>query len=143
MGLASRSPARGLYTHIVRTAQIGHTTSVRRRRSYASRVLRRRALAHGLPRAIARVPGLKRLPVLKLLAIGELALVARRHLQHLDPAQRRRLAELVRRGRGLSAVEREELRGLVAMLDPRAFAGSAVGHLSPVPLPKRLTGARY
>ena len=92
---------------------------------------------------VGRIPGLKRLPVFKLLAIGELALVARRHLQHLDAGQRRRLAELVRRGYGLSTAEREELRGLIAKLDARAFAGSAVERLSPVPLPKRLTGARY
>jgi hypothetical protein len=106
-------------------------------------VLGRSVLSRALPHAAARIPGLKRLPVFKLLAIGELALVARRHLQHLDPAQRRRLAELVRRGPGLSTAERKELRGLIAKLDARAFAGSAVERLSPVPLPKRLTGARY
>jgi hypothetical protein len=39
--------------------------------------------------------------------------------------------------------ERRELRELVAKLDPRAFAGGAADRLSPVPLPKRLTGARY
>jgi len=107
------------------------------------RVLGRSVLSHGLPRAVARIPGLKHVPALKLLAIAELALVARRHLQHLDAPQRRRLAQLVRRGHGLSMAEREELRGLVAKLDARAFAGSAVQRLSPLPLPKRLTGARY
>ena len=103
----------------------------------------RTALRHGLPHAAARIPGLKRLPVLKLLAVGELALVARRHLQHLDADERRRLAELVRHRRALSPAERDELRSLVAKLDARAFAGSAVDRLSPVPLPRRLTGARY
>ena len=92
---------------------------------------------------VTRVPGLKRLPVLKLLAVAELALVARRHLQHLDASERRRLAQLVRRGRQLSAAEREELRQLVLKLDARAFAGSAVERLSPLRLPRRLTGARY
>lgn len=106
-------------------------------------MLARRLLAHGLPRALARVPVLKHLPVVRLLAIGELALVARRHMQHLDPAQRRRLAALVRRGRSLTASERDELRGLVALLDTRAFAGSALQRLSPLPLPRRLTRARY
>ena len=106
-------------------------------------VILRSVLTHGLPRAITRVPVLKHLPVVKLLAIGELALVARRHLQHLDATERRRLAQLVRRGRGLSVSEREELRGLVGKLDARAFAGSAVARLSPLPLPKRLTRARY
>jgi hypothetical protein len=47
-------------------------------------VLGRTLLTHGLPRAIKRVPGLKHLPVVKLLLIGELALVARRQLQHLE-----------------------------------------------------------
>lgn len=103
----------------------------------------RALLTHALPRAAARIPGLKRLPVLKLLAIGEIALVARQHLQHLDAAERSRLAELVRRGTGLSPAEREELRALVGKLDARAFAGAAVERLSPIPLPKRLTGARY
>ena len=101
------------------------------------------ALRHGLPRAAARIPGLKRLPVLNLLAIGELASVARRHLQLLDRDERRRLAKLLRRGPRLSAAERHELRGLVGKLDLRALAGSAVQRLSPLPLPKRLTGARY
>jgi hypothetical protein len=108
-----------------------------------SRLLRRVVFSHGLPYAAARIPGLKRLPVFKLVAVAELALVARQHLQHLDSAERRRLAELVRRGRGLSAIEREELRRLVAKLDVRAFAGSVTERLSPVPVPRRLTGARY
>jgi hypothetical protein len=108
-----------------------------------SRLLGRVVFSHGFPHAVARIPALKRVPVLKLLAVAELALVARQHLQHLDSAERRRLAELVRRGRGLSATEREELRSLVAKLDGRAFAGSVMERLSPVPIPRRLTGARY
>ena len=106
-------------------------------------MLARTILTRGLPRALQRVPVLKHLPVVRLLAIGELALVARKHMQHLDPAERRRLAALVRRGRAMTVPEREELRGLVAKLDTRAFAGSAVARLSPLPLPKRLTRARY
>jgi tellurite resistance protein len=92
---------------------------------------------------VARVPGLKRLPVVKLLAVAELALIARKHLQHLDGTERRRLAQLVRRGHQLTAAEREELRRLVAKLETRALAGSAVERLSPVRLPRRLTRARY
>jgi hypothetical protein len=106
-------------------------------------VLTRAVLTAGLPRVVARVPGLKQLPILKLVAAAELALVARKHLQHLDAAERRRLAQLVRRGRQLSAAEREELRGLVGKLDARAFAGSTIQRLSPVRLPRRLTRARY
>jgi hypothetical protein len=106
-------------------------------------VVKRKILLKTLPHVVTRVPGLKRVPVLKLLAVAELAQVARLHLQHLDGAQRRRLAELVRRGRRMTPAEREELRGLVSLLEARAFAGSAVQRLSPVPLPKWLTRARY
>jgi hypothetical protein len=108
-----------------------------------SRVMGRTVLSAGLPHAVARIPGLRRLPVLKLIAVAELALVARKHMQHLDATERRRLVELVRRGRGMSAADREELRGLVSKLDARAFAGSAVQRLSPVGLPRRLTRPRY
>jgi hypothetical protein len=97
-----------------------------------------RAIAHG----IGRVPGLKRLPVMKLLAVGEIALLARTHAAKLEPAERRRLVELVRTGRGrpskLSPAEREELTKLVAKAEPRLFAGMAADKLSPVPLPRRL-----
>jgi hypothetical protein len=90
-----------------------------------------------------RLPVLRRLPVLKLLTVAELASVARRHLRQLTPAERRRLGQLVRKGPKLSARERKELHKLVDKLDPRAFAGSAAERLSPLPLPRRLTKARY
>jgi hypothetical protein len=102
-----------------------------------------RALAIGLPRVAARLPGVKHVPVVRLLAVAELALVAHRHLQHLDATERRRLAALVRHGRNLSPPEREELSALVLKLDARAFAGSAMQRLSPVRLPRRVTRARY
>lgn len=85
---------------------------------------------------------IRRLPFFRVLAIAQLALTARRHLQHLTPAERRRMAELVRRGRGLSPVERDELRQLVSRLDLGAFAGAALDAFSPVPLPGRRGRAR-
>lgn len=95
-----------------------------------------------LARGAGRIPGLRRLPVFKLLALAEIALMARDHLQRLDREERRRLVELARKGRGrsrnLGAGEREELAALVAKVEPRRFAGLAVDRLSPVPLPKRL-----
>jgi len=95
---------------------------------------------------IARVPGLRRLPMLKLLAIAEIALLARRHMARLTPAERRRLFELLReargRGRNLEATERDELAALVAKAEPRAFAGLAADRLSPVPLPRRIVHGR-
>ncbi len=93
-------------------------------------------------RGASRIPGLKRLPIMKLLAIGEIAVLARAHASLLDSQERRRLVELVRKGRGrarnLTAAEREELTALVAKAEPRRFAGLVADKLSPVPLPKRL-----
>lgn len=95
-------------------------------------------------RVISRAPGLKRLPILKLLAIAEVALLARDHVSLLDAAERRRLLTLVRKGKGrtsrnLDDAEREELARLVAKAEPRRFAGLVADKLSPVPLPKRIT----
>jgi hypothetical protein len=100
---------------------------------------RSRLLAHG----VARVPGLKRLPILKLLALAEIAILAHAHITRLTPDERRRLLQLVRTSRGrqgdLTTAERRELAELVNKMEPRMFAGAAVDHLSPVPLPKRFT----
>jgi hypothetical protein len=93
-----------------------------------------------------RVPGLRRLPVLKLLAVGEIALLARSHIARLEPDERRRLVELLRKGRGrpknLTDGERDELQRLIAKTEPRLFAGLAADKLSPVPLPRRIVRGR-
>jgi hypothetical protein len=97
-----------------------------------------RVLTHGA----SRVPGLRRLPVLKLLAVAEIAILARNHVTRLDPDERHRLVELVRKGRGratrLTEDERDELHRLVAKTEPRLFVGLSADKLSPVPLPRRL-----
>jgi hypothetical protein len=97
------------------------------------------AIEHGS----RRLPLLRRVPVVRLILIAELAIVAWRHFQNLTPAERRRLFALLRRGRRLTPKQKKELRNLVAKLEPRAFAGSAADRLSPVPLPRRLTKAKY
>jgi hypothetical protein len=79
----------------------------------------------------------KQLPIFRLLAVAQLALLARRHLRGLTRADRRRLVQLVRRGRSLTPAERTELRVIAGKFEPRAFALAAAGKLSPVPLPKR------
>lgn len=100
-----------------------------------------RFTTRALAKAAGRVPGLRRIPVVKVLFLAELALIARDQVGRLSPDERRRLVALVRQGRGrpssLSPQEREELSGLVAKVEPRRFAGLAVDRLSPVPLPKR------
>ena len=83
---------------------------------------------------------IKRLPFFKILAIGQVALLVRRHLRGLSRDERRRLAELARRGTKLTPAERAELRTLVGKLEPRAFAIGAANHISPVPLPRWLRG---
>ena len=95
-----------------------------------------------LARGARRVPGLKRLPILKVLAIAEIALLARDHVSRLSSSERHRLVELVRRAMGdratsLTTTARSS-RALVAKAEPRRFAALAADKLSPVPLPKRL-----
>jgi hypothetical protein len=85
---------------------------------------------------------MRRLPFFKLLAIAQVALLARRHLGALTPLERRRLGDLVRHGHHLTAAERTELRDLVMKLEPRAFAAYAADYVSPFPLPKRILGGR-
>ena len=92
--------------------------------------------------AAKRVPGLKRLPILQLLAAAEVLLLAYDHVTRLDASERRRVVELVRRGKGmpsnLSSRDQEELRVLVAKAEPRLFVGRTVQRLSPIPIPARL-----
>jgi hypothetical protein len=89
-----------------------------------------------------KIPGLKQIPIVKVLALAEVALIARDHVTRLEPQERRRLLHLVRVGRGrpqrLTDSEREELRQLVAKAEPRLFVGEVAEKLSPVKLPQRV-----
>jgi hypothetical protein len=82
---------------------------------------------------------LRRLPAARLLAVAEVLLLARRHLMKLEPHERHRVLELVRRGRGrpshLSERERRELARLVEKAEPREFARSAMKKVVGVPVP--------
>jgi hypothetical protein len=93
-------------------------------------------------RVTRRVPGLRHIPVVRLLALAEIALVAHDHVARLEPQERRRILELVRIGRGrpqrLSEAQREELGQLVAKAEPRLFVGEVAEKLSPVKLPGRI-----
>lgn len=104
-------------------------------------------VTRSLERATSRVPGIRRVPVVKLITVAQVGLMARDHVLRLTPAERRRLLELIRATKGrpskLGCDERDELAELVAKLEPRLLAGEAVGKLSPVWLPERvLRGAR-
>ena len=89
-------------------------------------------------RTLARAGALRRLPVARLLALAELALLARQHVAKLETHERRRIRELVIRGRGrpsnLTPRERTELAMLVAKTDPKLFARIALSKLSPIKL---------
>jgi hypothetical protein len=93
-------------------------------------------------KTLKRVPGLRRLPVAKLLALGEIVVLARQHIEKLNPGERRRFLALMRRAHGrpsnLTARERAELSALIAKANPRLFVGLVADKLSPVPLPKRV-----
>jgi hypothetical protein len=84
----------------------------------------------------------RRLPLFKLIAVAQIALLAHRHLTALSPMERRRMAELARHGVKMTPEERGEFRNLVARLEPRAFAAAAADHVSPFPVPKRVLGGR-
>jgi predicted ArsR family transcriptional regulator len=67
---------------------------------------------------------------LRILAIAQVALLARRHMQKLEPDERSRLASLVKKSKGrpsrnLSANEREEMLRLVRKLEPSEFGRGA------------------
>jgi hypothetical protein len=83
------------------------------------------------------------LPWMRFLAVAEVAVLAGRHVRQLDPQERRRMVELIRTGRNATPAQRAELRALVDKIDLRGLAGGAAATLSPVPLPRRLTRARY
>jgi hypothetical protein len=93
--------------------------------------------------AASRLPGIRRIPVIKLLAISEIGLLAHSHVMRLTPDERRRLVRLMGTARGrpssLNDDERHELADLVSKLEPRLLAGEAVGRLSPIPIPRRIT----
>ena len=90
---------------------------------------------------LSRLARLRRLPVARLLALAELALLAREHYGKLKPHERRRILALVRRTRGrpanLTRRERAELAALLAKTNPRLFMESAVRKVTGVPLPGR------
>ena len=99
-------------------------------------------LTKSIGAAAGKVPGLRRIPVLKLVAVAEVGILAHSHLMRLQPRERRRLLALMRTARGrpstLTERERHELADLVAKLEPRLLAGEAANRLSPFPLPRRI-----
>ena len=73
---------------------------------------------------------LLRVRAMPWLMVFELAVTLRKHWRRLEPADRNRLAELVRKSQGrphrLTAEERADMRRLVAKLEPGQIARSVV-----------------
>jgi hypothetical protein len=109
---------------------------------FYTRLMLRRVVGRSVARRVGHVPGLRWAPVLRLLVAAEIALLVRDHYLRLDAQERRRLVELVRRGRGrrrnLSDNERDELTVLIERMEPRLLAGRAAQELSPLHLPRRV-----
>jgi hypothetical protein len=76
-----------------------------------------------------RLGPLSRLPLFRVLALAEVAMLAREHMGKLSPDERHRLIALVRTAHGrpgnLRPREREELHELVGKLEPGGFARTA------------------
>jgi hypothetical protein len=87
-------------------------------------------------RAAERLPGLRRLPLARLVIVAEVAMLAKTHFERLTPAERRRLVTLVKDAKGrpsnLTQRQRRELEGLIAKIEPRAFATQAVERFAPL-----------
>jgi hypothetical protein len=79
---------------------------------------------------------LRLMPFFRVMAIAQIVLLARRHFRRLDGADRRRLTELARRGTSLTAAERDEMRRILAKLEPAAFAVATADAFSPVRVPR-------
>jgi hypothetical protein len=97
---------------------------------------------HTVGRAARRLPGLRRLPIMRLLVLGEVIMIARTHLERLTPQERRRFVVLMRAAKGrpstLSGGDHGELQALIAKVEPKLFAAAAADKLSPVPIPRSL-----
>jgi len=88
----------------------------------------------------------RHLPAARLLVAAQMLMLAREHVTMLEPSERRRVIELVRRGHGrrgnLTDAERDELADLIAKTAPRQFVGTVAKRVSPLPLPNRLVYGR-
>jgi hypothetical protein len=76
------------------------------------------------------MPQISRVRSMPWIMVFELAVTLRKHWQRLEPKERARLAELIRKSQGrpmrLTAAERKDVRRLVAKLEPGSIARSVV-----------------
>jgi len=88
------------------------------------------------PSLLNRIPVVRHIPVARLIIVAEVAMLAGEHVGRLEPKERRRVLELLRRGRGrpsrLTQRERAELAMLVAKAEPKLFAKAVAKKFSPI-----------
>lgn len=88
------------------------------------------------PPLLNKLPLVRRIPIARLIIVAEVAMLAGEHVGRLEPRERRRVFELLRRGRGrpsnLSHRERAELAMLVAKAEPKLFARAVAKKFSPI-----------
>ncbi|MDX6689709.1 MAG: hypothetical protein QOG15_1166 [Solirubrobacteraceae bacterium] len=79
---------------------------------------------------MATVPAITRVRTMPWVMVFELALTLRKHWRRLEPKDRARLTELVKKSQGrpgnLTAGERKDVRKLVAKLEPGSIARSVM-----------------
>ncbi|MDP2711788.1 MAG: hypothetical protein Q8O56_11270 [Solirubrobacteraceae bacterium] len=88
------------------------------------------AFVKGRARYDPRMLPIMRVRAMPWLMVLQLAITLRRHWKYLEPAERARLATLVKRSQGrpnrLDASERADVRRLVAKLEPMQIARSVM-----------------
>lgn len=88
-----------------------------------------------------RLPGLRRVPLAKLVIAAELGMLVKAHYERLSLTERRRLLVLLRETRGrpsnLTPRQRKEFEALIGKLEPKLFARNAVERFAPVPAAKK------
>jgi hypothetical protein len=102
-------------------------------------------------KAAQRVPGLKMLPVVRLIMAAEVLVIGKHHFDRITPAERGQVIRLVSKAKGrpknLSEQEQIELTAIVQKLEPRLFLAEATDRISPVGVPSpvlsKLAGAKY
>lgn len=89
----------------------------------------------GLVGGAARTAG-RMTPWARAIAIGEIALIVKRHMEHLEPSERAELRTLVTKSKGrranLTPAERTRVMELARKLEPWAFAKSAAVKATPL-----------
>ncbi len=102
-------------------------------------------------RALQRVPGLRMLPVVRLIMAAEVLAIGKHHFDRITPEERGQLLRLVAKAKGrpknLSEADQLDLTKIVEKLEPRLFLAEATDRISPIGVPSpvlsKLAGAKY